>query len=120
MDKNNQAQHLKREILVRTIEAFLSDNYPENTRLIAYDMRPQGCEVPYRCCIHKERDVIQHRIIANLGLSMEEIDERKLLSDYAKKALERTEPDPHSPGSGTLLRRTRNRRVSSRPAGGSR
>lgn len=93
MDKNNQAQHLKREILVRTIEAFLSDNYPENTRLIAYDMRPQGCEVPYRCCVHKERDVIQHRIIANLGLSMEEIDERKLLSDYAKKALERTEPE---------------------------
>ena len=64
MDKNNQTAHLKREILVRTIKAFFSDNFEENTRLIPYDMRPKGSEVPYRCCIHKERDVIRHRIIA--------------------------------------------------------
>ena len=91
MDKNNQTAHLKREILVRTIKAFLSDNFEENTRLIPYDMRPKGSEVPYRCCIHKERDVIRHRIIANLGLSMENFDERALISDYARQAKERKE-----------------------------
>lgn len=91
MDKNNQTAHLKREILVRTIKAFFSDNFEENTRLIPYDMRPKGSDVPYRCCIHKERDVIRHRIIADLGLSMETFDERALISDYAKQAKERKE-----------------------------
>lgn len=36
-----QTSQLKREILVRLIKAYLSDNFEENTRLIPYDMRPK-------------------------------------------------------------------------------
>lgn len=88
-----QTSHLKREILVRLIKAFLSDNFEENTRLIPYDMRPKGSEVPFRCCIYKEREIIRDRTIAGLGESIEETDDRKLLSEVAKDALNREKPD---------------------------
>lgn len=90
-----QTSHLKREILVRLIKSFLSDNFEENTRLIPYDMRPKGSEVPYRCCIYKERAILRDRTIAGLGYSIEETDDSILLSDLAKKAVEREEPENH-------------------------
>ena len=88
-----QTSHLKREILVRLIRSFLSDNFEENTRLIPYDMRPKGHEVPYRCCIHKERAILRDRAIAGLGCSIEETDDSTLLSTVAEKALERETPE---------------------------
>lgn len=88
-----QTSHLKREILVRLIKSFLSDNFEEKTRLIPYDMRPKGHEVPYRCCIYKERAILRDRTIAGLGFSIEETDESTLLSDLAENALERKEPE---------------------------
>lgn len=88
-----QAIHLKKEILVRLIKAFLSDNFEENTRLIPFKMRKKGTEVPYRCCIYKERAILKDRTIAGLGFQIEEDDETVSLATYAKKALERTEID---------------------------
>ena len=86
-----QAIRLKKEILVRIIKAFLSEDFKEQTRLIPYDMRPKGMEVPYRCCIYKERAIIKDRTIAGLGFAIEEDNETTLLSTYAQKALERIE-----------------------------
>ena len=88
-----QTSHLKREILVRLIKAFLSDNFTENTRLIPFDMRPKGSEVPYRCCIHKERAILKDRTVAGLGMAIEDVEDSTLLSTLAEKALERTEPE---------------------------
>lgn len=93
MNTPKQTSHLKREILVRLIKAFLSDNFSENTRLIPYDMRPKGHEVPYRCCIYKEREILRDRTIAGLGCSIEETDDSALLSDLAANALKREKPD---------------------------
>lgn len=93
MNNNGQAIHLKKEILVRLIKAFFSDNFEENTRLIPYDMRPSGAEVPYRCCIYKERAILKDRTIAGLGFQIEEDDERTSLTTYAKRASERDEID---------------------------
>ena len=93
MNNNSQEIKIKKEILVRIIEAFYSDDFEENTRLIPYDMRPKGADVPYRCCIHKERAIIKDRAIAGLGFSIEDDDERKTLSSYAKESLERKELD---------------------------
>lgn len=92
-NSTNQTSNLKREILVRIIKAYLSDNFEENVRLIPYEMRPKGSEVPYRCCIYKERAIIKDRAIAGLGISIENNDERKLLSSYAKDAIIREKPD---------------------------
>ena len=90
MKNSGQTIHLKKEILVRIIKAFLSDNFERQARLIPYDMRPKGMEVPYRCCVYKERAIIKDRTIAGLGFPIEEDDETVSLADYAKQALERT------------------------------
>ena len=89
-----QTSHLKREILVRLIKAYLSDNFEENTRLIPYAMRPKNSDVPYyRCCIFKERAILRDRAIAGLGFSIEETDDSVLLSDLAQKAEQREVPE---------------------------
>ena len=93
MSNIGQAIHIKKEILVRIIKAFLSDDFEEQARLIPYDMRPKGMEVPYRCCVYKERAIIKDRAIAGLGFSIEEDDETVSLAKYAKKAVERKEID---------------------------
>lgn len=90
-----QTSHLKREILVRLIKSFLSDNFEENTRLIPYDMRPKGSDVPYRCCIYKERAILRDRTIAGLGYAIEEAEDSTPLSEIAKNALDRTQPEDH-------------------------
>ncbi len=87
---NNQSIYIKKEVMARLIEAYLSDDFPENTRLIPYDMRPTGAEVPYRCCIYKERAILKTRIIANLGFPLEDDDERINLTTYAQEAEKRT------------------------------
>lgn len=89
MNNNRQEVQIKKEILTRLIQAFYTDDFEENTRLIPHDMRPKGAEVPYRCCIHKERAIIKDRIIAGLGFRIEDDDERTSLVTYAKNALER-------------------------------
>lgn len=89
----NDVQHLKIEILVRLVEAFLSDDFVKNARLIPYDMRPKGAQVPYRCCIYKERAILRDRIIAGLGFAIEDDDETISLSEYAANSLKRVSPD---------------------------
>ena len=89
----NQTKSLKREILVKVIESFFKEDFEENVRLIPYDMRPKGCDVPFRCCVYKERAIIKDRTIAGLGISIENDDEKTLLSHYARQALERETPD---------------------------
>ena len=85
--------HLKKEILIRLVKAFFSDDFGESTRLIPYDMRPKGSEVPYRCCIHKERAILRERTLAGLGFAMENNDDRRTLASFAKEALEREAPE---------------------------
>lgn len=91
MNNNSQSIHIKRDILIRLVEAFDSDNFEKNTASIPFKMRPKDCEVPYRCCIYKEREIIKDRIIADLGFSVEELDETEKLEDLAIKSLERQE-----------------------------
>ena len=67
-----ETKRLKREVLVRLIKAYLSDNFSANTRLIPFDMRPKYSEVPFRCCVYKERGILRARTLAGLGFSIEE------------------------------------------------
>lgn len=91
MQKNNQTTHLKREVLIRIVKAFNSDNFTEQIRLIPLKMRPKGTDVSYRCCIHKERAILRDRVIAGLGFSIEDSKEEIPLSDYAEKSRKRTQ-----------------------------
>lgn len=89
MNNNSQSIHIKRDILVRLVKAFLSEEFSKNTASIPYEMRPKNAEVPYRCCIYKEREIIKNRIIADLGFSVENLKDTELLEDIAKEALSR-------------------------------
>lgn len=89
MNNNNQSIHIKKDILVRLVEAFSSDDFEKNTALIPFKMRPKDCEVPYRCCVYKEREIIKNRIIADLGFAIEGLDESERLEDFAAQALRR-------------------------------
>lgn len=93
MKNISQYINIKKDVLVRLIKAFDSDNFSENVRLISNKMRPKGSEVPFRCCIYKERSVINNRVIAGLGFAIEEYDDDVLLSHYAEKALTREKPE---------------------------
>jgi len=90
MNSNSNTTHLRREVLVRLIRAYLSEDFEKTVDRIPYDMRPKNCEVPYRCCIHKERAILRERTIASLGFAIENDDEITKLSEYAQKAQERT------------------------------
>lgn len=90
-----QTSHLKREILARLIRAYYGNNFEEDVRLIPYQMRPKGSEVPFRCCIHKERAILRDRVIAGLGFDIEEAEDSQLLSELAIKATKREQPEEH-------------------------
>lgn len=89
---NSNTTHLKREILVRIIRAFLNDELKDLTKL-PFEMRPKNADVPYRCCIYKERAILRQRAVAGLGLGVENDDEMTSLADYAQQALEREKPE---------------------------
>jgi len=86
---NSGTLALKQEVLIRLVEAFFSDNFEEKARLIPFDMRPKGSDVPFRCCIYKERAILRDRVIADLGFSIEEDNEETSLAVYAKESLNR-------------------------------
>lgn len=91
MNNNSQSIHIKRDILIRLVQAFDSNDFEKNTASIPFQMRPKDCEVPYRCCIYKEREIIKDRIIADLGFSLENLDETEKLEDFATQSLDRKE-----------------------------
>lgn len=80
---------LRREILVRLIRSFLSESFKENADSIPFQMRPKHAEVPFRCCVHKERAILRERTVAALGYAVEEDDGQTHIGTYAKRALER-------------------------------
>ena len=93
MDNQSNTTHLKREVLVRLIKAYLKNDLDKAVDKIPFEMRPKNADVPFRCCIHKERAILRQRAIAGLGHSVENDDEITMLSEYAQKAAERQRPD---------------------------
>lgn len=81
--------HLRREVLVMMIRAYLSDEFEKTIDKLPFKMRPKNSEVPYRCCVHKERAILRKRALASLGLAIEDDDEYTPLYEYAKQAIAR-------------------------------
>ncbi len=90
-----QTSHIRREILIRLIKAFYTDNFAENARLIPYQMRPKDYEASYRCCVYKERAILRDRTIAGLGLSIEDTDDSIHMAELAEEVLSRKKPEEH-------------------------
>ncbi len=88
---NNNAAHLKREILVQIAKLQLEGNLEKGVHYIPRKMVPRSTE-PFRCCIYHDREITRQRVIARMGCSLEDYDEEKTLEEYAKESLEREKP----------------------------
>ncbi|MCF7848500.1 MAG: monomeric [FeFe] hydrogenase [Kiritimatiellales bacterium] len=87
---DNNANRLRKEILMRVARAHFTKEPADMLDRIPMAMRPKRSE-PSRCCIHKDRAVLKYRCMAALGFSVEdETDELKPISAYYAEAARRT------------------------------
>lgn len=89
---DNNANRLRKEVLVRVARAYFSEDQRDQLDRIPILMRPKNEEAS-RCCIHKDRAVLKYRCMAALGYSAEnEVDELQPIHAYFEEALERETP----------------------------
>jgi len=93
MQAANDANRTRRELLIKIIREFVAGELAEKIDRIPYELRPRH-ERSSRCCIYKDRAVLKYRIMAALGIGVEnETDEARPLSEYFADALRREKPD---------------------------
>ncbi len=89
----NNATLIKRKLLIQMASLFFKDELEKNIDRIPLEIAPKNSK-SIRCCIYKDRAVLKYRLMVQLGFGVEdEKDELTPLSDYAKEALVREEPD---------------------------
>lgn len=84
---DNFAMLTKRELLIRIVKLLKKDELITGLKYLPVEMRPRN-KRPVRCCIHKDRYILKHKIISILGFEItdEEIDLIHL-SDFARMAM---------------------------------
>ena len=94
----NGATFLRRELLIRIVRAFDAGELDVELDKIPIKLRPKNGEHS-RCCTYHDRAIIKYRLMALLGISVEdETDETRQLRDYMKdKADGKIEAKPQAP-----------------------
>lgn len=88
----NNALIIRRELMSKLIRLYKEGRLLDEIDRIPIDMSPRGNTPRGRCCIYKERAVLKYKMFPILGYSIsDEEDELVPLSEYARKALARTE-----------------------------
>ena len=72
---DNFAMLTKRELLIRIVKLLKEENLVNGVKYIPVEMRPKN-KRPIKCCVHKDRYILKHKIISILGFEItdEEID----------------------------------------------
>lgn len=92
MNINNNATNVKRELLVRIAKLQLEGKLDSREiNKIPIIMKPNG-ENPIGCCVFHDRELLKMRILARMGISVENYNDLNELDDYAKEALAREKP----------------------------
>ena len=92
MNINNNANKVKKELLVRIAKLQLEGKLDSREiNKIPIEMRPAG-STPIGCCIPHDRELLRMRILARMGISVENYNDLNDLDDYAREALEREKP----------------------------
>ncbi|MGD1822926.1 MAG: monomeric [FeFe] hydrogenase [Pleomorphochaeta sp.] len=87
LEINNQFTHLKNKVYAYVLRSYFKGTLEEDIDKIPYWIIPKDTD-PSRCCIYKERAMIRYRILAFLGVNIEEDDdELKPLSEFYKEAI---------------------------------
>lgn len=83
----NGATYIRRELMIRLVRAFDEKNLENEVDKIPIKLRPRHSESS-RCCIYHDRAVLKYRLMALLGISVEdETDEAKPLKAYLAERL---------------------------------
>ena len=84
---DNFAMLTKRELLIRIVKLLKDDELITKLKYLPVEMRPRN-KRPVRCCVHKDRYILKHKIISILGFEItdEEIDLIHL-SEFARMAM---------------------------------
>lgn len=89
---NNNTANIKKEILVRIVKLMMEGNLEEGVHSIPREMAPRTRE-PMTCCIFHDREILRQRVVARLGISLEDnYDDNRTLASFAKDALAREKP----------------------------
>lgn len=87
----NQAVLMHRELITRLTRLYNEGELELKIDRIPLELRPKGAETS-RCCVYKDRAMLRYKIMALLGFNVrDEEDELTPLSDYVRRAIERTE-----------------------------
>ena len=86
----NGATFLRRELMIRLVRAFDAGTLEDEIDQVAIKLRPKGSD-PTRCCVYHDRAVIKYRLMALLGVTVEEeTDEAKTLRAYCAERISPT------------------------------
>ena len=94
----NGSTFIRRELMIRIVRAFDDGTLENELDQIPIKLRPKN-SVASRCCVYHDRAILKYRLMAMLGVSVEdETDESKSLAAYyAEKAWGGGAEHPESP-----------------------
>jgi len=85
----NKATYLRRELQARVLKLFFAGTLESEIDALPRKLYPRKHSA-IRCCIYKDRAITHYRLMAILGISIEqEPDDPLPLSDYLRQAMER-------------------------------
>lgn len=97
MNYDNNATRIRRDLFIRVARLVLDGTLEQEIDRIPLNILPKNN--PLRCCIYKDRAVLKYRLMAILGIGVEEeTDELKRLGEYAAEVMNNA-----SPATGTEL-----------------
>lgn len=92
MALKNNIMIVRHKLLTELVKLWKNGTLIEKIDRLPIELSPRNSRHPGRCCIHKERAVWKYKSLPLLGLDMtDETDELTPLSEYARKAIERSE-----------------------------
>ena len=69
----NGSTFIRRELMIRIVRAFDSGSLESEIDQIPVKLRPKN-ERASRCCVYHDRAILKYRLMALLGISVEEVD----------------------------------------------
>lgn len=85
---------VRHKLLADLVKLWKNDELVEKIDRLPIELSPRKSKPLGRCCVHKERAVWRYKTFPLMGLDMtDEHDEVTPLSEYARLALSRPEPD---------------------------
>lgn len=78
----NYSDHFKKEVLEEICRMFFSGTLKDEVNRLPFNIIPKGSGPRFRCCVYKERAILNLRAMAAIGFSVNEVDEAVPPNEY--------------------------------------